>query len=64
MVKDPALNGSKVYALGEMKKQLEPLYHLFTAEEGQWWGNIAFELLQNGTSYQKKLDAGDDTVIT
>lgn len=65
MVKDPALDMSKVYALGEVQKQLEPPYHLVTAEEGWWWGNTAFEPLQNWTSYQKKkLDARDDTVIS
>lgn len=36
MVKDPALDMSKVYALGEVKKQLETPYHLVTGEEG-WW---------------------------
>jgi len=64
VVKDPALDVSKVYALGEEKKQLE-LHHLLTVKEGWWWRNIALELLQNRPTNQKPTkDAGDATIVT
>lgn len=39
MVKDPALDMREVYALGEVKKQIEPPHNLFVAEEGWRWKN-------------------------
>lgn len=68
MVKDPALDMREVYALGEVKKQIEPPHNLFVAEEGWRWKNWFWTVAKQNKQTTKKnttqKDAGDDTAIT
>lgn len=54
MVKDPALDVSKIYSLGEMMKQLEQSHRLFIFEEGWWWKILLLNCYKTEHAIKKK----------